>query len=103
MDPWIVAEIRRANEASRMRLTLMAMDDECINAAELVADEDVFGEKSTCMALAGFALSAASALAEQLKLPIETIIQTAATNAAMHTVELEKLLNKERPNDEGQD
>lgn len=101
MDPEIVAELRRANEACMTLLTLMTADDDCVSAAELVADDDVYAQRSTCMALAGFALSAASALADQLEMPLEKIIQMAAMNAAMHTVELEEMLNKERRNDEG--
>lgn len=101
MDPEIVAELRRANEACMTLLTLMSMDNDCVSAAELVAEDDIYAQRSTCMALAGFAISAASALADQLELPLETIIQTAATNAALHTVELEEQLDREGRNDEG--
>lgn len=102
MDPEIVAELRRANEACMTLLTLMSIDDDCVSAAQLVAEDDIYAQRSTCMALAGFAISAASALAEQLDMPLETIIQTAATNAALHTVELEQQIKDEgHDTDEG--
>lgn len=101
MDPEIVAELRKANEACMTLLTLMCIDDDCVDAAELVASDDTYAERSTCMALAGFAISAANALAEQLGMPVEEIIQTAAANAALHTIELEMKLRNEGHNDEG--
>jgi hypothetical protein len=100
MDREIVAELRAANEACMTLLTLMSLDDDCVSAAELVAEDDRYAQRTTCMALAGFAISAASALAEATDLPLETILQAAATNAALHTVELEEFLD-EGQEDEG--
>ena len=100
MDREIISELRAANEACMTLLTLMTLDDDQVTAAKFVAEDDRFTERSTAMALAGFAISAASALADQLKMPVETVIQLAATNAAQHVIDLEDLMEQEE-NDEG--
>lgn len=99
MDREIIQQLRDANEACMMLMTLMALDDDSMAAAKLVAEDDRYTERATCMALATYGISATSALAEQLGIPIEMVIQMAATNAAVHTVELEELLEKDE--DEG--
>lgn len=101
MDRHIVAELRAANEACMTLMTLMAIDDDHQTAAKLVAEDERFAQRTTCMALAGFALSAVSALADQLGVEIEEIIQAAATSAALHGVELESQLDNQENDDEG--
>ncbi len=100
MDPEVIREVRMANEACMTLLTLMAQDDEYLEASRLIAEDPVYTERATCMALAGFAIAATNALARELDIPIEWIIQTAAKNAAMHTIDLEHQLEEEQ-NDEG--
>lgn len=101
MDRYIVAELRAANEACMTLMTLMALEDDHNEAAKLVAEDDRYAQRTTCMALAGFALSAVSALADQLEVSVEEIIQAAAQSAAMHGIELESMLDEQDNNDEG--
>ena len=101
MDRHIVAELRAANEACMTLMTLMALEDDHSRAAELVAEDDRYAQRTTCMALAGFALSAVSALADHLEITVEEIIQAAATSAALHGVELESMLDNQENDDEG--
>jgi hypothetical protein len=92
MDPEVIDQVRAANEACMTLLTLMAMDDTHEEAARLIAEDPAYTERTTCMALAGFAISATNALARELDIPLEIIIQSAAQNAALHTMKLEQEL-----------
>lgn len=95
MDREIVEAIRLTNEACMALMTLMAMEGGRNEAAELVAQDAMYSNPATCMAIANFALSAINTLAAQLEIDPLVLVQTAALSAAEYAVDLEKMIDKE--------
>lgn len=95
MDKDLVENLRRANEASISLLTIMLATNRGEEAADIVQSDPVFAEVTTCMALAGIALSAIEALSELMGISPEEVLQTAGLNAAKYAMTLEELIEDE--------
>lgn len=92
MDPEMVAEVRRANEACVALLTLLIADD-VQEAARMALTDPVYSEAKTSMAIASIAISAIKALAETYEVPAEEIVQVIGLGSAELVIDLEKRID----------
>lgn len=94
MDPDVVARIVNANAAAMSLVTLLVsdMDDE---AVKYVAEDPVFTDRATSMAVATLACSAIKAMAEILNIDVMEILQVAGLSAAQFGVDLEECTDDE--------
>lgn len=88
MDRAIVAEVRAANEAAVMLLTL-AVGDYGYAAAELASTDVAYCKPQTAMALAVIGSSAIKTLAQAFNVEPAEIIQAAGLSAAEYVIALE--------------
>lgn len=94
MDRDLVEGLRRANEAAIALLTIMLASDRGPEAVDVVQNDPVYEEVTTCMALAGIALSAVEALAQHLQIDPADVLQVAGLNAANYALLLEEMVDE---------
>src|SRR5689334_1509459 len=94
VDPNIVRDIQRANDACLTLMTLLVSGSSA-EAAMLAASDPVYTEAPTSMAIATLASSAIKSLAEVLEVSEMEILQVAGLSAAEYGIWLESQIDKE--------
>lgn len=88
MDPELIADVRRAQEASILLLTLL-MEGDDRSATEICYHEEAYHDAATTMYLATLAVAAMKTLAEMVGEDPMEVVRVAGISTAQGVIDLE--------------